>query len=141
MLTKDPGLHQTQGRCLNKVPMIIGMVVTELQMGMCLSALTWGSAEALLGAGVHAVHPPVISKEGHPPQAADCVHQQQRVVLVAQLPQPRQALVHPRAALTLHSCMHSRTQSVTQPGFHPSTPPFYPFLTFSYPLNLCTQTL
>lgn len=62
---------------------------------------TWGSAETLLGARVHAVHAPLISEEGNAAQAAHCVHQQQCAVLVAQLPQACQALVHPCAALPL----------------------------------------
>ena len=62
---------------------------------------TWGGAETLLGARVHAVHAPLICEEGNAAQAAHCIHQQQRAVLVAQLPQACQALVHPCAALPL----------------------------------------
>ncbi len=62
---------------------------------------TWGGAETLLGARVHAVHAPVISEEGNAAQAAHCVHQQQCTMLVAQFPQAGQALVHPCAALPL----------------------------------------
>ncbi len=68
---------------------------------------TWGGAETLLGARVHAVHAPVISEEGNAAQAAHCVHQQQCAVLVAQFPQAGQALVHPCAALPLQ--LHTYT--------------------------------
>ena len=71
--------------------------------------LTWRGTEAFLGAGVHAVHLPVVSKEGDASQAADCVHDQQGALLVAQLPQPSQALMYASAALTLHHTdMHTR---------------------------------
>ena len=81
------------------------MGLTDNNMGAC--KLAWRSTEALLGAGVHAVHAPGISKEGNASQAAHRVHHQQRVMLVAQLPESCQALVHAGAALPLYTAASS----------------------------------
>ena len=79
---------------------------------------TWGGAEKLLGARVHAVHAPVISKEGNAAQTAHCVHQQQCAMLVAQLTQACQALVHPCAALPLQLHTQTLRPYTLQPQLH-----------------------
>ena len=63
----------------------------------------WRRAQDLLRAAVHGVHAPRVGEEGHAAQRAHRVHQQQRAVRVAQLAQPRQVLVHARAAVALRA--------------------------------------
>ena len=77
----------------------------------CSRCLTRGCAEALLGARVRAVYAPGISKEWDSSQGAYSVHNQQGSVLLAQLANAFQVLVHSCAAFTLQSyttSVHSR---------------------------------
>ena len=62
---------------------------------------TWRCTEHFLGAGIDGVDLPVVCKHRHRPQRAHRVHQQQRAMLATQLPDSRQVLVGPCAALPL----------------------------------------
>ncbi len=76
-----------------------------LQIAAC--CLTGGCAEALLGARVRAVNAPCITKEWDSSQRAHSVHNQQGSVLLAQLANAFQVLVHSCAAFTLQSYITS----------------------------------
>ena len=83
----------------------------EMLFHFAAHCLTRGCAEALLGARVRAVYAPGISKEWDSSQRAHSVHNQQGSVLLAQLANAFQVLVHSCAAFTLQSyitSVHSR---------------------------------
>ena len=74
-----------------------GMSPMAAGFAMC----TWRSAQDLLGATVDGINAPSISMQWYTTEGAHGVHQQQGAVLMTQLAQARQILVHPCAALAL----------------------------------------
>lgn len=55
---------------------------------------TWGRSEGLLGARVHRVNLPLVRVEGDASEGAHGVHEEQRAVRTAHVPDTRKALVH-----------------------------------------------